>query len=683
LYAPGPISLIFRQEGCQSDMATSSSSSINLTTSVLDVATIVDNLIYADSAPVRNMQSQVTTLQSKVSAYQSLNTKLSALSGKVNTLLFGDTEAPLIQPYSFSDRLSKSIFSKCSVTSSDDSIIAATSTNAASGGSYAITVSSLAKGKSMASSSFSSTSAAAAGAGTISITTGSKDPVTVTIDSTNNTLTGVRDAINSANAGVTATIINDGSSSNPYKLVISANSTGTANAFTISENLSGGQALSFAQTQAAVDAQFTVNGIDVTKSTNTVSDVIDGVTLTLKQRTTNAVTLSVEQDTDSIVTALKDMVTAYNSVSSYINAQFTYNSTSETAGVLAGDSTLRSVQSKLQIQVTQGISNRFTTYGVAGQIGLEFNRDGTLTLDETTFRDALSENPTAIAALFLGDGTPKGGVTATDSRVTYSGKTSATQNGTYAVQVSTLAQQASVAGAQGFTALNKDETLTISSGGKTAVVSLMQDDSFATALSKINSGLSSQGIAATATNDGTGKLKIATSGYGSSQSLTIFSDGDGASGTTGFSQTQVVANGIDIAGTINGHAATGNGLILTGASGQPEEGLSINITQSTAGSYGKVTVASASEGVEGSSILMNLFSALDGITDPLSGPIHNATDALSRNILSLNDNIDSYQLRLDKEKEMLTEEFNAADNALRLLTVQQAQLSAAVSSLSS
>jgi flagellar hook-associated protein 2 len=659
-----------------------STSSINLTNSMLDVGSIVDSLIYVDGAPMRKLQSQVTTLQSKVTAYQTLNTKLSALSDKVNTLLFGDTEASLLQPYSFADRLSESIFARSNVTSSNEDIVSATASNATIGGSYSIIIGSLAQANSMASSGFASATTAAAGTGTITVTTGSSDPVTITINSTNNTLNGVRDAINNANAGVTATIVNDGSAS-PYKLLLRANDTGTANSFTVADNLTGGQALSFVQTQAATDAQFSVNGLSVTKSTNTVSDVISGVTFTLKQTTAGPVNLTVDKDTDAIVDAFKEFVSAYNAVSSFINSQFTYNASKETAGVLSGDSTLRSIQSKLQGPIVQSVANRYNSvYGVAGQIGLEFNRDGSLTLNESDLRDALSDNFTAVAALFLGDGTPSGGTTATDSRVSYAGKTSATQNGTYAIQIDTLAQQASVVGSQLITALTGNETISITSGSTSVDVDLLSGDSLAAVISQINSALAAQGMAVTATDDGAGRLKIATDNYGGSQTLTVVSSGTGDAGTTGFGASPVTSTGIDIAGTIGGHAAVGNGLTLTGAAGQPEEGLSLSFAQSATGNYGNVTVASATQGVEGASVLMNLFGILDGITDPLAGPIHNATDGMNRNIDSLNDNISRYQARLDKEKAMLTEQYNAADQALRLMSVNQAQLQSQLAALS-
>jgi flagellar hook-associated protein 2 len=659
-----------------------STSSINLTNSVLDVATIVDSLIYVESAPVRKMESQVSTLQSKVSAYRSLNTKLSALSDKVNTLLFGKTDAPLTTPYTFSDRLADSLFAQCKVTSSDDESIAATASSATTGGEYSITVSNLAQAKTMASSGFADATSAALGTGTFTITTGTNDPVTLTINSSNNTLNGLRDAINNADAGVTAAIINDGSAT-PYRILITAKDMGTANAFTVTDNLSGGQALNFAQTQAAANAQFIVNGVSVTKSTNNISDVIDGVSFTLKDTTTGPITLSVEKDVDAIVSAIEELATAYNAVNSFINTQFKYNSTTETAGVLAGDFTLRRVQSTLQNQITQSMTNRFTNYRVISQVGLEVSHDGSLSLDKSALRDALSDDFTAVAALFLGDGTPSGSATVTDSRATYNGKTSATQPGTYAIQIDTLAQQASAVGTQTVGTLGYDETLTITYGTASAMVDLLVGDELVDVLLSINNEFSAQGMAITATDDGTGKIKISTNSYGSSQTITVVSSIAGILGTTGFGTTPVVANGVDIAGRIGGNAATGDGLTLTGASGQPEEGLSLSFAQTTTGNYGSVTVAPDEEGVNGASFLVNLCGALDGLTDPLSGPIQTATDGLNNSIEYLNESIQSYEDRLEIRKALLTTEFSKADEALRLMSVTQASLSAQLNSLSS
>jgi flagellar hook-associated protein 2 len=210
----------------------------------------------------------------------------------------------------------------------------------------------------------------------------------------------------------------------------------------------------------------------------------------------------------------------------------------------------------------------------------------------------------------------------------------------------------------------------------------LQNDSLSTVLSKINGALSNQGMAATATDDGSGKIKIATNNYGSDQTITVVSDRDSASGTTGFGTFPNTSSGVDIAGAINGHEAIGSGLTLTGASGQPEEGLSLNISQTASGNYGSITVASDTRGTEGASILMNLYSTLGGLTDPLSGPITNAMDGVNKTISNLNDEISSYQDRLSQERDMLTTEYNQADTAMRLLSVTQASLTSQLGSLS-
>ncbi len=273
----------------------SSVGSTSLLNQGLDVQTIVDGLMQIEQQPVVNMQNEVSTLQQKGQAYQSLNTKVSTLLNKVNTLLFAGGSVPFQTPYSYQDRLAESILSTHKASSSDDSIVTATASQGHSSGTYTITVSNLAQAKSMASANFADIDKTTLGTGMFSLQIGSNQPVNITLDSTNNTLDGLRKAINAANAGVTATIINDGSST-PYRLIITANNTGTANAFAITDSSSGGQSLGLTQTVAAADAQFNVNGVDITRSSNAVTDVIDGVNLTLKAKTTSPITVTVDKD---------------------------------------------------------------------------------------------------------------------------------------------------------------------------------------------------------------------------------------------------------------------------------------------------------------------------------------------------------------------------------------------------
>ncbi len=651
-------------------------SSINLINGGLDVQSIVDQLISVESEPVTRMQTQTDTLQKKVSAFQGINTKLASFLDSVNSVLFADETVPYYTPGAFADRLSHSVFARRSVTSSDENVITAESLKGTASGSFEITVNGLARAESKASSNFADTDTTQTGTGTLVFTVGSEDPVTINIDSSNNTLQGIRDAINAAKAGITAAIINDGSA-NPYRLVITSDKTGVANAYTVQDNLSGGQALNLTQNVAAANAEFEVNGIAVSKSSNTVTDVIDGVSFTLHDKTTAPVTLAVDNDADGIVAALQQLVSAYNDVNSVIDAQSKYNENTKTAGILSGDSTLRNIKNKIQDLLRQSVANDFTSYSVLSQVGLRFNNDGSLTLDESKLRDAIDKDVNAVAALFLGDGA------ISDGRVTYNSQTSQTQPGTYSIAVTGLAQQGIVVGGRAITSLSANENLTITYGSTSTAVSLVTGDSLSSILSKINDALAANGAQAAATDDGTGKIKIVTSAYGSSQTISVVSDQADADGTTGFGTAPVTGNGVDISGTINGDAAVGSGLTLTGAAGKPEEGLVLTISQTATGSYGTIRVAADYTDAAGSSPLINLRGALKNITDPLTGPIHNATDALNSNIRDLADRIDAYKARLDVRRELLTAEYSKADAALREMQVLQASISSQLSSLSS
>lgn len=651
--------------------------SINIVGGGLDVQGIVDQLIYVERSPIRRMQTKTTSLQSKVSAFQSLNTKLGTLLEKVNTVLFNDTSAPYSIPASYEERFASSVFSSRTADSSNDDVLTATASNGTALGSFSITVSALANARSMASTTFADYGTTLTGTGTLEITVDGTT-TTVSIGSGQNTLQGVRDAINEADAGVTASILNVGGAS-PYRLMITSNETGTEKSFSLVDNLVGGANLSLAQVTAASDATMVVNGVTITKSTNTISDAIEGVTITLHNTSAGNVNLTLEPDTDAMVEAVQAMVSAYNDVMSTINAQSKYDTTNKKAGALSGDSTVRSIQARLQSMITQAVSNNHTSFSAPGQIGLEFASSGNLTLDEDEFREALGDGIAEVAGYILGSANDTR-ATISDARVAYGGRTDATQDGTYAVAVTTLAEQASVTGSRTITTLNQAETLTITYNGIITTASLSNGDSLATVITKINAALDAKGAAVTAENDGSNRLRIRTDAYGSARSVTVVSSRSNASGSTGIGTTPLTDSGVDIAGTIDGHAAVGSGLVLTGANGQAEEGLSLTIAQTVAGSYGTVTIASLGE--SGNGPLIGLQSEIDGITDPLEGPIYVSTDALNDTIAEVNKRISEYEARLETRREMLLREFSRADEALRLLSVAQNSLSNQVASLS-
>ncbi len=237
-------------------------------------------------------------------------------------------------------------------------MVSATASSIAKPGNYSLTVSQLAQAQNLvAAGQASATTAIGSGTsttltfdfGTISggtLTNGTYTGASfasngsatksVTIDSSNNTLSGIRDAINAANIGVTASIINDGSAA-PYRLVLTSNATGVANSMKISvagdatlsgllaEDPAGTQNLS--QTSAALNANFTVNGIAISKASNTVGDVVPGVTLNLAGTSASAVTLNVGPNTSSVSTAINGFVTAFNTAAKAIQSQTSYDPT--------------------------------------------------------------------------------------------------------------------------------------------------------------------------------------------------------------------------------------------------------------------------------------------------------------------------------------------------------------------
>jgi len=232
-----------------------------------------------------------------------------------------------------------------------------------------------------------------------------------------NTLRGLQQAINEAaareSAAINASIMYDGTD---YRLMVSSKETGLANAFSIDLNSSTLSTLGFTNSQEADDARLAINGVVVTSSTNTVKNAIEGVTINLKGETKlgETVQLDLGVNNDAIVSAVKEIVSAYNAVSSYINSQFNYTTTNSTdsvgrqqvsvsGGVLAGDATLRSIQSSLQSIVSGGIpSGENYALRSIGQVGLSYDKDGALTLDEAKLREALDNDFDAVAGFFLG-----------------------------------------------------------------------------------------------------------------------------------------------------------------------------------------------------------------------------------------------------------------------------------------
>lgn len=255
---------------------------------------------------------------------------------------------------------------------------------------------------------------------------------TINISSTDK-LEDVRDKINAAGYKVRAAIINDGASTGPYKLMLTSKNTGETGQISMDINLSGGDGLTMKTIASAQNAVFTLGsqGIGstptvISKSTNTITDVLTGVSLQLKSVSTSAtvggplipVTLGLANDIDTIQKSLSTFVEDYNKTISLINDLTRYDAATKTAGPLQGNYTINQIKSDLFSMLTNVVEGADSTVNNIGSIGLSFGDDGTISLDKDTFTQVAQTNLDAIKQLFtlsVNVGSASNGASATSS----------------------------------------------------------------------------------------------------------------------------------------------------------------------------------------------------------------------------------------------------------------------------
>ena len=366
----------------------------------LNTEEIISKLMAIERRPVDLLNRQKTTLEAQKTAWQEINTKLDDLHSKLVDLKLMSTYTGKV------------------AASSNESVVTATASSTATPAVYSVTVSQLAQAHSVASDRFTDPAAALNLSGTFTV-----EGVAVTVE-TADSLNGIRDKINAANAGVTATVIDN-------RLVITSNTTGAASTIDFVDDATTGVLKSLGiltatntiknQLVAAQDAAFTVNGLSITRSTNTIADVISGVTLTLKGTSATAVTLEVKNDTQTAVNKIKAFVDSYNALMEDIAAKLAYDSDTKTAGVLQGDRALTDLENQLRRKVSEIISTADPTLNALNLIGITTSgKEATLVVDETKLTETLNAGPDKVALLFGASSTNgnDGVATRMDSTVT-------------------------------------------------------------------------------------------------------------------------------------------------------------------------------------------------------------------------------------------------------------------------
>lgn len=637
----------------------------------LDLGGLVANMLAAERAPTENrLAFKSQNLTTQLSGFGLLKSSLASFQNSLAGLK------------------SSTAFDAKQATTSDSSVFTISADNDANVGSYSIEVTAVAQKQSLA------TNAATAfadvsdtiGSGTLTIqfgttstgpysftqdTTQATQTITVSAANNNTTLSGMRDYLNDNDFGVQASIVNDG---NGYRLLLTSESTGAKNSMSISVTSDGDgndndntglsqlafNALaqtSVTQTVAAQDAALSINGLDITRESNTVTGAINGVTLNLlKADAGNTVAVGVTESRGNIKSSIQGFVSGYNELVENVNKLTAFNAETGTSGILNGDFTVRNISGQIRSVLQGFVSELSGNIRSLVDIGIKTSSGGTLTIDSSKLDDALANYPSEVEALFSLQGRPD------DADVQYASASSDTAAGNYAVSLSALSTQSQLNGSVVNSLIidANNDNFTIKVDGVTSnSVNLTQatyadGDALAAHIqAQINGDdqLKAEGATVSVVYDSiNNKFDITSARYGSASKIEFTAVDLNSSNDIGFSVGSGT-DGTDITGAINGVSATGNGQLLTSQTGN-SKGLALNILAGAAGSRGDV---SFSRGIASTlDTLLTDFLGSDGF-------IANREDGLKEGLEDVGRQRELLETRLETMEARFVKQFTALD----------------------
>ncbi len=549
---------------------------------------LVEDIISAErEATDLRISAEKAEFEARISAYGSINSTLEQLNSAAAGL--SSSRDLLIN----------------NVISSDESAVSASASPQAKPGVHSVEVISLARSHTLASPRFEDIDSLV-GDGSLTIRFGTttldedgayvsfeenadRAAASITIDESNNTLTGIRDTINEAGIGIVASIVNDGDG---YVLALSSESSGEAQSMEISvtEGASPGlSALAFnataseagvnlTQTVAAQDARLIIDGIPIRRESNTVSEVIDGVTFNALAVNLDApVSVTIAQDTDGIVEKMQEFVDAYNSVKDLADELTAFDEDSASGGLLMGDSTLRGIRSQMRRLLSSTVAGlEAGSVRSLVDLGITTNQNNgyRLQLDSERLVEALQTDPDAVSALLADD------KQASDDLVRFTSFQRDTSAGDYPVEITQMATQgylhgAATPGLAGPINIDDDnDSLFVLLDGTTAGPITIAQGEYAdgTALAQqlqtqinAHSSLVAAGKSVSVLyNDVDQRLELTSSRFGSQSQVGITSADVNMTATLGLAvDTGEETAGVDVAGTINGLEGIGAGQFLS------------------------------------------------------------------------------------------------------------------------
>jgi flagellar hook-associated protein 2 len=617
---------------------------------------------------------------------------------------FSGIEASLLSLRSSLGRLARSqdnVLQSRIATVSDEAALTAAASSKATPGVYQIRVNSLAQSHQVAAQGLADPDARITH-GTLTLQVGSLPPTEITIDDTNDTLQALADAINAADADVSASVINDGTGGGaPYRLLLTSSRTGAEHTISITNGLADSSASATKPVfdldnpvQSAADAVIALGSgagaITVQSATNQVSSFLEGVTLNLTAADPDKpITLTVAADTEAAKTAIQEFVDAFNDFSQQVDEQVRYDAATGTAGLLQGNRAAIDLQDQVRrtlLDVVPGLgasANRLTA------IGLSVTNQGTLSLDTARLDEVLSGADPDISAddvlrLFALAGE------STNPNIQFVLGSSRTQAGgaPYQVDITQAAERASLLAANSLAAstvidgTNNTVSLTID-GAASSTLTLTAGTYTPTELAAhleevINADdqLSGRTVAITVAGD---QLQITSNSYGSSSEVTI---GAGAAlavlGLTGTESD----TGVDVAGSfiVDGvtEPAAGRGRILTGdVDNEHTADLAVRVTltaaQLQAGPEAELTVTRG--------LASRLDQLLGSLLDPVSGRLKFVKDEFETRATDLQKSIDRQSALFESQRQRLLEQFQALETAVQQLQSTSAFIGSQLASL--
>ncbi|MCW5947048.1 MAG: flagellar filament capping protein FliD [Fimbriimonadales bacterium] len=495
--------------------------------------------------------------------------------------------------------------------------------------------------------------------------------VAVNIDFDTDSLSSIAAKINGAGAGATASVVTESiGGSTVYKLQITGASTPSfVDANGILENLGILQRGYGNELLAAQDAHFSIDGINLTSATNTVTTAIPGATITLHKANDSSpetTTITLQRDSTAIRGKLESLASAYNAIIDYLATTASFDKESLESGPLFGNSTVNILQSSMFSNLL------FQPPGLSGNyrnllaLGVDFDSSGRMTIDSAKFEAALGTHLNEVRSLFVESGIIE------DSEISFlnaTGRTKASGIAGYEVIITQLATLGSFTSNTDFTSpTTEQETLTFNGslfGNTQYQITMDAGKTLDDVIAQINADNRLKDLV-TASKDGD-RLVITSKRHGTPGGFTVKSNLEPGSDNTGIGTEEVSVVGLNVEGTINGEPASGLGQTLTGNIGNANtEGLAIQVSGGALGSRGTLIYSKG--------VATMLQRTLDDALDFVNGSLNAGVNALDAQMTGIDDNIKRLEEALTRKEESLRRRFLAMEQAISRLQAQTAQL---------